>query len=62
MTTTPTTTPAPATPLDAKRAKERAKYLALANKPGSTYGSSNHGRAAIPLIQEGKPRFVVDFG
>ena len=51
-----------ATPLDAKRAKERAKYLALANKPGSTYGSSNHGRAAIPLIQECKPRFVVDFG
>ena len=48
---------------DAKtRAKERAKYLALANKPGSTYGSTNHGRAAIPLIQESKPRFVVDFG
>jgi SAM-dependent methyltransferase len=61
-TPTPTTTPAPATPLDAKRAKERAKYLTLANKPGSTYGSSNHGRAAIPLIQESKPRFVVDFG
>lgn len=58
MTTTPTTP----TPLDTKRAKERTKYLTLANKPGSKYGSSNHGRAAIPLIQEGKPRFVVDFG
>ena len=58
MTTTPTTP----TPLDAKRAKERAKYLTLANKPGSTYGSSNHGRAAISLIQESKPRFLVDFG
>ena len=56
-----TTTPTP-TVLDARREQERAKYVALAAKPGSTYGSSNHGRAAIPLIQESKPRFVVDFG
>ena len=56
-----TTAPTP-TVLDARREKERAKYVALAAKPGSTYGSSNHGKLAIPIIQKLKPRFVVDFG
>lgn len=48
--------------LEARRSAERAKYLALAGKPGSRYGSSNHGRNAIPLIWDRRPRFVVDFG
>ena len=56
-----TTAPTP-TVLDARREQERAKYVALAAKPGSTYGSSNHGKLAIPIIQKFKPRFVVDFG
>ncbi len=56
-----TTTPTP-TVLDARREQERAKYVALAAKPGSTYGSTNHGKLAIPIIQKFKPRFVVDFG
>ena len=55
MTTTPTI-------LDTRREKERAKYVALAAKPGSTYGSTNHGKLAVPIIQKFKPRFVVDFG
>jgi hypothetical protein len=55
MTTTPTT-------LDTRREKERAKYVSLAAKPGSTYGSTNHGKLAVPIIQNFKPRFVVDFG
>lgn len=36
--------------------------MALATKPGSTYGSTNHGKLAVPIIQKFKPRFVVDFG
>jgi len=56
-----TTTPTP-TVLDARREQERAKYVALAAKPGSTYGSTNHGKLAVPIIQKLKPRFVVDFG
>ncbi|HYD00137.1 MAG TPA: class I SAM-dependent methyltransferase [Phycisphaerales bacterium] len=50
--------------LDARRERERAKYLALASAPGSTYGSTNHGRHAVPLIARLKPppRLVVDFG
>lgn len=50
--------------LDARRERERAKYLALAAKPGSSYGSTNHGRHAVPLIQRQRPvpRLVVDFG
>ena len=56
-----TTTPTP-TVLDARREQERAKYVALAAKPGSTYGSTNHGKLAVPIIQKFKPRFVVDFG
>ena len=55
MTTLPTT-------LDTRREKERAKYVALATKPGSTYGSTNHGKFAVPIIQKFKPRIVVDFG
>ena len=56
-----TTRPSPTT-LDTRREKERAKYVALATKPGSTYGSTNHGKLAVPIIQKLKPRFVVDFG
>ena len=48
--------------LDARRARERAKYLDLAARPGSTYGSSNHGRNAVPIVRAWRPRFVVDFG
>ena len=45
-----------------QREHERNKYVELASRPGSSYGSTNHGRHAIPLIQRWKPRFVVDFG
>jgi len=55
MTTTPTV-------LDTRRERERAKYVTLAAKPGSTYGSTNHGKLAVPIIQKFKLRFVVDFG
>lgn len=48
--------------LSARREHERAKYLELAARPGSMYGSTNHGRHAVPLVQRWKPRFVVDFG
>ncbi len=63
MTTTPTPSAAPT--LDARREHERKKYLALASRPavpGTGYGSTNHGAAAIPMVQRFKPRFVVDFG
>ncbi|MBK9126231.1 MAG: class I SAM-dependent methyltransferase [Phycisphaerales bacterium] len=56
-----TTDPTP-TVLDARREQERAKYVALAAKPGSTYGSTNHGKLAVPIIQKFNPRFIVDFG
>ncbi|MEX2218843.1 MAG: methyltransferase domain-containing protein [Phycisphaerales bacterium] len=60
------TAPTPAfSGLDARREHERGKYVTLATRPaanGAGYGSTNHGRAAIPLIQRLKPRFVVDFG
>ncbi|QOJ01052.1 MAG: class I SAM-dependent methyltransferase [Phycisphaeraceae bacterium] len=61
MTTTSPTKPA----LDARREHERKKYVALASRPaapGAGYGSTNHGAAAIPLVQRLKPRLVVDFG
>ncbi len=51
--------------LDARRDHERAKYLELAARPGSGsggYGSTNHGRHAVPIVRAWKPRFVVDFG
>ncbi len=50
------------TPPEIRRAKERDKYVALASKPGSRYGSICHGRAAMPMLRRLKPRFVVDFG
>lgn len=63
MTTTPASPPKPT--LDARREHERGKYVALAARPaapGIGYGATNHGAAAIPLVQRVKPRFVVDFG
>lgn len=48
--------------LEARREHERRKYVALATDPGSTYGSTNHGRFAYDLVRAFKPRFVVDFG
>ena len=56
------TTPSAPAALDTRREKERAKYVALAAKSGSTYGSTNHGKLAVPIIQKFKPTFVVDFG
>ena len=53
---------APADDLDARREAERAKYVALAAHPGSTYGSTNHGAKAVPLIHRLRPRLVIDFG
>lgn len=50
------------TDLAQRREHERGKYLALASRPGSTYGSTNHGRDAVPLIRRWRPRLVVDFG
>ncbi len=50
------------TDLAQRREHERSKYVTLASRPGSSYGSTNHGRHAIPLIQRWKPRFVIDFG
>lgn len=55
-------TTATTTDLDARRMHERAKYLELASRPGSTYGSTNHGEGAMSLVLGWKPRFVVDFG
>jgi len=60
------TTTAPAKPnIEARREHERKKYIALAARPaapGIGYGATNHGAAAIPLVQKYKPRLVVDFG
>ncbi len=56
------TTTTAANELDARRDHERAKYLELASRPGSAYGSTNHGRHAVPIVRSWKPRFVVDFG
>lgn len=60
MTTTPPAKPS----LDTRREHERGKYVSLAAAPGSRYGATNHGAAAIPLVQRIKPtpRLVVDFG
>lgn len=60
-----TTTSPTKTTLDARREHERKKYVALAARPaapGTGYGATNHGAAALPLVQRMKPRFVVDFG
>jgi SAM-dependent methyltransferase len=64
MTTTSPTKPA----LGARREHERKKYLVLVAQSataGTGYGATNHGAAAIPLVQRltpRPPRFVVDFG
>lgn len=61
MTTAPATKPT----LDSRREHERKKYVALAARPaasGTGYGSTNHGAAALPVVQRLKPRLVVDFG
>lgn len=50
------------TELKARREHERAKYEELASRTGSTYGSTNHGRYAVGLVQRWKPRFLIDFG
>lgn len=56
------TSAAPATDLATRREIERVKYITLAAREGSTYGSTNHGARAVPLIQRLKPRLVIDFG
>jgi len=64
MTATPPAPP-PKPSLDARREHERGKYVALAARPaapGTGYGATNHGHAAIPLILKLKPRFIADFG
>lgn len=40
--------------------REREKYLALTQSP--TYGATNHGRNAYPLVLKHAPHFVIDFG
>lgn len=57
-----TTTTKIATDLNTRRAHERDKYVELASRPGSSYGSTNHGRHAAPIVVRWKPRLVVDFG
>jgi len=57
--TTPTRN---AADLNERRAHERGKYVELASRPGSSYGSTNHGKHAIRIVQRWKPRLVVDFG
>jgi len=60
-----TAAPPAKTSLDARREHERGKYVALAARPaapGTGYGATNHGHAAIPLILKLKPRFIADFG
>jgi len=46
--------------IETRRVREREKYLALTKSP--TYGATNHGRDAFPLVLKHAPRFVVDFG
>ena len=48
------------TDLETRRVREREKYLALTKSP--TYGATNHGSDAYPLVLRHAPRFVVDFG
>jgi len=49
-----------ATNIETRRVREREKYLALTKS--STYGATNHGRDAYPLVLNHASRFVVDFG
>ena len=46
--------------IETRRVREREKYLALTKSP--TYGATNHGRDAYPLVLRHAPRFVIDFG
>jgi len=48
--------------IDTRREHERSKYVELASRPNSSYGTSNHGRDAIPIVKRWKPQLVVDFG
>jgi SAM-dependent methyltransferase len=48
--------------LISRREHERSKYVDLASRANSSYGASNHGRVAIPIVKRWKPRLVVDFG
>ena len=48
--------------LERRRAHERVKYIELAARRGSSYGSTNHGRDALAIVKRWKPRLVVDFG
>ena len=50
------------TDLAERRAHERSKYVELAGRSGSQYGASNHGQAAMRIVERWKPWFVVDFG
>lgn len=52
--------PAP-DPVASAREHERQKYLKL-RKDRPAYGSTNHGKDAIPRVIALAPRFVVDFG
>ncbi len=45
--------------LEARRARERAKYETLS---ATDYGGTNHGRFATRLVRSLRPRFVADFG
>lgn len=51
--------------LDQRRSEQQAIYAALAAK-GGTYGSTNHGRNAYPLVMDllsqVEPKRVIDFG
>ena len=44
-----------------KRNQEKAKYFEL-QQWRSSYGASNHGKAATPHVARNKPTLVVDFG
>jgi SAM-dependent methyltransferase len=48
------------TDIETRRVREREKYLALTKSP--SYGATNHGRDAFPLVLRNSPRFVVDLG
>ncbi len=53
--------------LEARRNREREKYLKLSGRRllllgGMRYGASNHGKAALKTVLAWKPMFVVDFG
>jgi SAM-dependent methyltransferase len=43
-----------------RREHERSKYIYLTSSP--SYGAKNHGQRAYELVQQIKPKFIVDFG